>query len=78
MKMSVFLFYVIFFAQFFYSLAENVANQFSPVYCRENALESRFGNLRDKIRPKFAYVCNSLTVSLLVVNMAIVCRKSIC
>ena len=53
-------------------------NQISPVYCRENALESRFGNLRDKICPKFAYVCNSLTVSLLVVNMAIVCRKSIC
>ena len=53
-------------------------NQISPIYCRENALESRFGNLRDKIRPKFAYVCNSLTVSLLVVNMAIVCRKSIC
>ena len=53
-------------------------NQILPVYCRENALESRFGNLRDKIRPKFAYVCNSLIVSLLVVNMAIVCRKSIC
>ena len=44
-------------------------NQISPVYCRENALESRFGNLRDKIRPKFAYVCNSLTVSLLVGNI---------
>ena len=76
--MSVFLFYVIFFAQFFYSLAENVANQFSPVYCRENALESRFGNLRGKIRPIFACIRNHLAISLLSLNMAFIHTNCIC
>ena len=76
--MSVFLFYVIFFAQFFYFLAENVANQFSPVYCRENVLESRFGNLRGKIRPNFACIRNHLAFSLLSLNMAFIHTNCIC
>ena len=76
--MSVFLFLRHIFAQFFYFLVENVANQFSPVYCRENALESRFGNLRGKIRPNFACIRNHLAFSLLSLNMAFIHTNCIC
>ena len=53
-------------------------NQISPVYCRENALESRFGNLRGKIRPNFACIRNHLAFSLLSLNMAFIQTNCIC
>ena len=54
------------------------ANQFSLVYCRENARESRFKNKRGKICPYFACISILLTVSLLARIIAKMCMKYMC
>ena len=54
------------------------ANQFLPVYCRENARESRFKNHRGKICPYFAHFHNSLTTSLLTPCISILPNKHKC
>ena len=59
-------------------LALRNANQFWLVYCRENARETRFGNLRGKICPKFACICNYLDVSLLMRSICVLCTNCIC
>ena len=58
--------------------AKKNTNQFWLIYCRENARESRFGNLRGKICPKFAHIYNCLTVSLLIENTSLSPTKCMC